>query len=44
MFLDFETLIFVRENNDLKQKDVAKILNVKQSNISNWEKIKKLFH
>ena len=35
--MNFEKLTYIREINDLKQKDIAKLLNVNQSTISNWE-------
>ncbi len=33
----FENMKYIREENDLKQKDLANILNVTQSNYSRWE-------
>ena len=40
--MNFERLKFLREDNDLKQQDMANILNVKQVNISNWERGKEI--
>lgn len=40
--MDFERLIHIREDNDLTQKDLAKILGVSHVNISNWENGKEI--
>lgn len=33
----FENLRYIREENDLTQKDISEILNISQSNYSRWE-------
>ncbi len=38
----FENMKYIREEFDLKQKDLANILNVTQSNYSRWENTTKL--
>ncbi len=40
--MDFSRLSSIREDNDLKQSDMARILNVEQSNISRWENNKEI--
>lgn len=40
--MNFERLYLIREENDLKQTDIAEILNVAQVNISNWERGKEV--
>ena len=38
----FENMKYIREENDLKQKDMANILKVTQSNYSRWENTSKI--
>lgn len=38
----FENMKYIREENDLSQDDIAKILNVTQSNYSRWENKSKI--
>lgn len=40
--LNFERLYLLREEKELKQNELASILNVKQVNISNWENTKEI--
>ncbi len=40
--LNFERLYLLREEKELKQNELASILNVKQVNISNWENNKEI--
>lgn len=40
--MNFERLQSIREDHDLKQIDIANVLNVKQVNISNWERSKEV--
>ena len=40
--MNLERLFFLREQNDLKQIDMAKVLGVKQVNISKWETMKEI--
>ena len=40
--MNLERLYFLREDNDLKQIDIANLLNIKQANISNWERTKEI--
>lgn len=40
--MNLERLYFLREENDLKQKDIAKILNVSRVAISQWETTKEI--
>ena len=40
--MNFERLYLLREEKELKQNELASILNVKQVNISNWENTKEI--
>ena len=40
--VNLERLYFLREDNDLKQIDIANLLNIIQVNISNWERTKEI--
>ena len=40
--MNFERLYFLREEKDLTQTNLAKLMNVKQVNISNWENTKEI--
>lgn len=40
--MDFERLLFLRENEELRQEDIARILKVNRVNISNWENNKEI--
>ena len=40
--MNLERLGFLRQDNDLKQVDIARLLNIKQVNISNWENTKEI--
>ena len=40
--LEFERLYFLREEKDLTQKELANLMQVKQVNISNWERGKEI--
>ena len=40
--MNFERLYLLREEKELKQNELASILNVKQVNISNWENNKEI--
>ena len=40
--MNFERLYFLREEKDLTQINLAKLMNVKQVNISNWENTKEI--
>ena len=40
--MNLERLSFLRQDNDLKQIDIANILNVRQVSISNWENTKEI--
>ena len=42
VIVNLERLCFLREDNDLKQIDIANLLNIKQVNISNWERTKEI--
>lgn len=40
--MNLERLFLLREENELRQQDIAEILNVNRVNISNWEKGKEI--
>ena len=40
--MDLERLGFLREDNDLKQIELASVMGIKQVNISNWERNKEV--
>ncbi len=40
--MNLERLFLLREENELRQQDIAEVLNVNRVNISNWEKGKEI--
>ena len=40
--MNFERLLSLREDNDLSQKEMSKILNINRVSISNWEHSKEI--
>ena len=40
--MKFDKLLLLREEKELKQKELAEVLGVKQVNISNWENMKEI--
>ena len=40
--MNLERLSFLRQDNDLRQIDIANILNVRQVSISNWKNTKEI--
>lgn len=40
--MNLERLFYLREENELKQQDIAEILNINRVNISNWERGKEV--
>lgn len=40
--MQFDKLLLLREEKELKQKELAEIIGVKQVNISNWENMKEV--
>ena len=40
--MEFDRLLLLREEKELKQRELAEIIGVKQVNISNWENMKEI--